>query len=445
MTNHLSTMADASEDAIPSSFPGNDAGGEDDDIPDLKFLASLAPSLQTRKRGEKDFEPQALRSQADALSAAREHMHDALSVERIHQPKSHMLATYNAESNTALVVDWRGPHGTTMGKDTVVGTKVIVGKDGKSKEVKVRKTSLLPEECLWLVERGSLDLRWPAASTGAERDVDEEARTGMPMSLQAAYAMIFGREEETGGKLTLEKYIVYTALKRAGYIVLRADDWDGLGTVRDPPADAVHLSQQHAPYQSLWTQYWTRIFATKPTEPEHPPHRRAIGPLVTPGLYRSYAQIYRLLQLIPYHDPTLPSADPQPPKSNPTPFHLHWYVYKAEGARAAKFKKSVPGEPDYRISVVDARETSVPSLTELSDLLATTPYDPYGKPGNLYARLTHGYRNVILAVVNQGIVSYLRISDSPFGTEKLWDRGAKPSRGKKSGGKKGRGKGRGGR
>ena len=33
----------------------------------------------------------------------------------------------------------------------------------------------------------------------------------------------------------------------------------------------------------------------------------------------------------------------------------------------------------------------------------------------MYMRLRHGYRNVVMAVVDQGVVSYLRIADSAFG------------------------------
>ncbi|KAJ5431460.1 hypothetical protein N7445_009192 [Penicillium cf. griseofulvum] len=39
----------------------------------------------------------------------------------------------------------------------------------------------------------------------------------------------------------------------------------------------------------------------------------------------------------------------------------------------------------------------------------------------MYMRLRHGYRNVVLAVVDQGVVSYLRIADSAFGKEKLYE------------------------
>jgi tRNA-splicing endonuclease subunit Sen54 len=39
----------------------------------------------------------------------------------------------------------------------------------------------------------------------------------------------------------------------------------------------------------------------------------------------------------------------------------------------------------------------------------------------LYMRLRQGYRNVILAVIDQGVVSYLRVADAAFGKEKLYE------------------------
>lgn len=93
-------------------------------------------------------------------------------------------------------------------------------------------------------------------------------------------------------------------------------------------------------------------------------------------------------------------------------------------------------------------------MTELSKLLESTPFDPPPKsmfgPGKSYQRIKHGYRNVILAVVDQGIVSYLRMSESAFGEDKLYERTA-AVRGGKGGGRgvgprgRGRGRGRGGR
>lgn len=109
---------------------------------------------------------------------------------------------------------------------------------------------------------------------------------------------------------------------------------------------------------------------------------------------------------------------------------------------APTFKKSDPGPPDYRICVVDARATTLPALSELSALLESTPYDPPKDGAQLYNKLKYGHRNVVLAVVDQGVVSYVRVADAGFGIERVYERAAWGG-GKGRGGFRGRGRGRG--
>lgn len=100
-------------------------------------------------------------------------------------------------------------------------------------------------------------------------------------------------------------------------------------------------------------------------------------------------------------------------------------------------KKSAPPPPDFRIAVISTTtQPTTPTLAQLSALLESTPLDPpRGEKMDrmLYMRLRHGYRNVILAVVDHGVVSYLRIGDAAFGREKVYmQKGMQ--RGKKGGG-----------
>jgi len=123
------------------------------------------------------------------------------------------------------------------------------------------------------------------------------------------------------------------------------------------------------------------------------------------------------------------------------PFRVTWDVWKP----STSYKKTAPPEPDFRVAVIDARSTSVPTMAQISALFDSTPYaPPNGKAEKqLYSRLRHGYRNVVLAVVDGGVVSYLRVSDTGFGNEKLYLHvggrgGGKRGRGGKSGGRGGR-------
>lgn len=74
--------------------------------------------------------------------------------------------------------------------------------------------------------------------------------------------------------------------------------------------------------------------------------------------------------------------------------------------------------------MIDSRtDTNIPSLVSLRGLLESTPYSPLkGEKAekNIYLRLKHGKRSVILAVVDQGVISYLRVADAGFSKEKLY-------------------------
>ncbi|MCJ1380452.1 tRNA-splicing endonuclease subunit sen54 [Xylographa soralifera] len=415
-------MVEFDEDAIVFTSPQQGESDLTDETQDFRFLTNLSltaeqPSLP--RRGEKDFESYGTTSQQDALSRSRAAMHDALSYPRIHTPKSQIIAVYNPQTGRTAVNHPKGPHMRTMGKAEADG-----------------RLYLLPEEALYLVERGNLDLRWPVA----EGDEDN-----MPMSLQSAYAAFIG---SLG--LTLERYSVYAGLKRNGYAVQRSpawysDDW-GAEDVVDvvvPPVE---------PRSGFGWLY--NLLHSQKNEPPLP-----FGPLVRPGLYRSYKEIYHSLNIIPFYNPTahtqhtvdpgLADAESKQKKTNSSKVtagndapHLRcsFYIWKPRPI----FKKSTPGPPDFRIAVVNAREDNVPILDQLDDLLSSVPYDPPPPTmeWQLYQKLKHGWRNVILAIVDQGVVSYLRISDAGFGNERLYERATRGRGGKKGGGR-GRGRGRG--
>jgi len=69
-------------------------------------------------------------------------------------------------------------------------------------------------------------------------------------------------------------------------------------------------------------------------------------------------------------------------------------------------------------------------------LVDTQPYMPPKPEAQLYAKIRNGYKSVILAVVDQGVTSYLRLADAGFVREKLFERKAPAARkGGKGGGK----------
>jgi tRNA-splicing endonuclease subunit Sen54 len=456
-------MADATayEDAPLSNLhkhANNEDNDPSDEPQDFRFLAALTASSDGHKipkRGEKDFEPHGTKYQDAVLAASRQAMHDALDYTRVHAPKSNCRAWYfgdavfDGDGDTAEAEEVMSDavRGRGLDRDHVVmvessrGTQYrTMGKTALGKAD--ARIWLLPEEALYLVERGNLDLWWPARPFAAVRgqvnqygmevaEGDQEADDGLPLSLEAAYALLTGDDEEKG-RVSLDRYTVYANLKRTGYVVFRDRGQD--------LSYDISYTNETQKASSIFTLLFGAVFAEKPHE------NAPYGPLVQPGLYRSYNKIYRQLSVLPRHIPSPQLTDPSTPSQDP--FRLAYNIWKP--SRIPNFAKSNPGIPDFRIAVVSSRSTAVPSLTQVVSLLDSSPWDPPKKewvgPGNSYQRLRHGWRNVILAVVDQGIISYLRLSEAAFGEERLYDRfdGGGARGGKKGGGRgKGRGRGRG--
>lgn len=401
-------MADIDEDSPSLPHPDPTDIDLSDEPQDFRFLSHLSQSTSIPRRGEKDFEQHGTQSQTSTLDASRHAMHSALSVSRTHNPKTHNIGRYHPDDGTTIIEHFKGPLFRTLGKGLAMG-----------------RLSLLPEEALYLVERGSLDLRW-----GNEELLD------IPMSLQAAYAYFLGHRG-----LTLERCIVFAGLKRCGYAVQRAREW----YPEDYDKGYVALRQLEQPSKlGIFAQLYKFLFEARA------PDRPTQGPLIAPGLYRSYASIYRLLTIMPAHNTTLPT-DRESQRSSasmghPTsPVHprvrCSFHVWKP----TSNFRKAAPPPPDFRIAVINAREEGFPVLEQLDDLLQSVPYTPPppGSEGQVYKRLKHGYRNVLLAIVDQGVVSYMRVADAGFGQEKLYERSGRGGRGKRGGMRGGRGRGRG--
>ncbi|CAK40549.1 uncharacterized protein An11g00750 [Aspergillus niger] len=410
-------MADIDEAVI--HMPSQDASAHidtdlSDETQDFRMLNSISfltdgSQQSLPKRGEKDFEPNPTLFQADILSASRQAMHNALSYPRLHHPKTQVIGIYS-------------PDGTEMGvhPDSCVYVPTPKGQYFKSigQADRWNRIWLLPEEALYLLERGTLDIRWPCSEVGC---ADEEGTddSGIPMSLQAAYAAFMGRSG-----LTSERYSVYTGLRRLGYTIIRAPGWhDGEEGAETSESQQTVLEKPQGlglGIAGVFRQLLQWLY--KPGSAT-----TALGPVVGLGIHRSYDDIYQKLSIIPWYDPT---ASPSPPPPTTPPYRVVFHIYKP----STPFKKSAPPTPDFRLAVVNARtNTTIPTSAQLGALLESTPLDPpVGEKMSrqLYQRLRYGYRNVILAVVDEGVVSYLRIADSAFGKEKLYkEKNAKGNKG----------------
>ncbi|KAK5631366.1 hypothetical protein RRF57_007080 [Xylaria bambusicola] len=472
----LASLNAASDDSLFEAEDGDQAQ-------DFRMFTSLLngpgkksqASSKAIRRGEKDFESHGTRAQEGVLESSRSAMHEVLSYTRQHQPRNALCGWYfpdrwadmppESESIPDAATDKQSGSRTAKSRNTVQGLfardRVVAIEADKSTMLTSTgrvvttadkfnpgrsKTWLLPEEALFLIERGTLDLWWPVrgieevfpAEKGPEESQEdirklEDYDLGIPLSLQAAYALFIGKDGEKG-KISLEKYQVYANLRRTGYRVLRATPL--------PPRPPLPQTSQ-----SLWQ--WLFSLIQKPFS-LHSSYS-GYGPLVKPGLYRSYILIFEQLALVQRHKPAPlpPSELPQPQD----PFKIFFHVWKSNSS----FVKTRPPPPDFQMAVVDARESSVPTLEQLDSLLLSTPWSPLEKDegrqgaGVVYKRLKHGWRNAVVAVVDRGLISYMRFGEMAFGEELLYENvGVRPRAkrggraGKGRGGAKGRGRGRGG-
>lgn len=142
------------------------------------------------------------------------------------------------------------------------------------------------------------------------------------------------------------------------------------------------------------------------------------------------------------------------------------------------YRKSAPPKPDFCVAVVDALDVpEVPGLEDLGGLLAEMDVRMPGEikasgdggwfgagtgtgtgtgagqrgrgRGRVEGRLKTGLRDCVIAVVDGGVVSYLRVGEVGSGRERVSEergvrRGGKGGRGGRGGGRgAGRGRGRG--
>ncbi|KPI38092.1 putative tRNA-splicing endonuclease subunit tsp-5 [Cyphellophora attinorum] len=461
-------MADADEDALlRASAAGHDQHNEDDaedEAQDFRLLASLAGGSKASqgallKRGTKDFEPNPTQHQANVLDESRQAMQDALSFVRSQSAKTHNVGQLVEDLSEGKKCDLRLRKGL-VGRDwddrcvVVYNFKSTFGRTFGRADFR-SWTWLLPEEALFLLERGTLDIRWPDlpndddedpsddeddddVSVETEIDVDSEKKPKhtytpldeLPISLQGAYATFLGRSG-----LNMDRWLVYSNLRRLGYIVHRAPGWYA---AEDAHTNSHISDSSPIPLPSRFPQPLSRTpglisrllnFISNPRlGPSCPSH----GPLLSPGLHRSYNDIYRSLALIPSYKTPKPSTvsllPPPPPTgttiSSPQPqqptgaYTPTYHVYKPSNTA---YKKSLPPPPDFHICVLDARATNVPTMSQIGSLLDSMPSDELPADRKVEAKIKHGKRNVILAVVDIGVVSYLRVGEAESGSYNVWE------------------------
>ncbi|KAJ6499095.1 tRNA-splicing endonuclease subunit sen54 N-term-domain-containing protein [Mycena sanguinolenta] len=328
-----------------------------------KLLPSTARPVIPR-RGEKEFEPQpggGSGLQVHVLERARNAMFNALKATRTISSKAVSYAIWHPDIARAHATVVRGVMFTSIGHSV---PRPVVTAEGTQKLHK--RLELLPEEALYLIERGSM-LCWKQTTLSLAGVDDLEEVSGSPMSAQQAFSEMLGTED-----LTLERYQVYAYLKRLGYVVTRTAAPNSLYPT-PPPFDLSPLNQKSASIFSRIRSTFSsciskvlRIFTGgfdwwKPFR-----HSRWLL------RDKNYGAVFRAIRFIPagHKVPLLPTR--VEPLSKPSPYHIFYNVYKP----VTPFRKSEPCLPDYQIVVVNARTTPMPTLRELTGLFDISPELP---------------------------------------------------------------------
>jgi tRNA-splicing endonuclease subunit Sen54 len=407
----------------PTSGGAGGAGGAGDDsdnedeVPDyLRLLSSLQPRSKSSsgivipKRGEKDFEPTGFGGQSKLLERSRQAMYQAVSGSRTVGSRSLVRATWNPHTRRARIHDVQGKIFETVGVIRRTPTT-----DSTGKTVTQATNELLPEEALFLAERGSLQIYTQA----------EDSDALAPMSLQQAFAaLMLASDEAADEPLTREAYLIYAHLKRLGYVVQRASIVDAVraapippskaraqGIVADPqrpiklvtlwdvllyvPRRIAQLGADAARAVARWMQHaWRNTigrvlaligarFARIATSGSRKPG--AVGLSLGLGGYddvrrflphqaswTSYDDVFTSMQMVPSgHDFSLPltstpTAATGEGEAGLKPFYYAWRP-------ATVYRKSHPPAPEFRIVILNARTTPLPSVWQFGEVFAHIP------------------------------------------------------------------------
>jgi tRNA-splicing endonuclease subunit Sen54 len=421
----------------------------DEDAPDYSQLSSLAAKALQQgaasqsmeeniapfipKRGEKDFEPTGFEAQARALEKSRKAMFDVIRCERVVASKNISIAMWEPGLNRAIVELARGSVFSSMGVARRVNVLTNgndediehhcfpgrtdlerdgVWKEGSFYEKTRSRLELLPEEALYLVERGSLECRirgkGKAKSSLTEKtdyDVDSEGADWAPMSVQQAFATLLFKED-----LTRERYQLYAYLRRLGYVVQRKSITESLRsaaalrrglTTADAPIEmkGVIANPQHPlklvslfdlllyplrriqqvslyglQHFSSWfykALQWLRSTVSRTNLNTVSSDIAGRGMLGIGGKkWNRYEEVFNRLRIIPSgHDQKVHPRHPKKPQSNDKVPEIFFYAWRP----ATRFKKTDPPLPEYRIATVDARVTTLPSLYAFESLMDGVP------------------------------------------------------------------------
>lgn len=188
---------------------------------DNKFQITTSANPIIPKRGEKDFEPASVDRYIDLqqslLETSRAALFSAISSGvRAHTSKSPNRAIWDPLRERAYMVPVADP---SLPPSLPINREILRNNENASAGAvhgihfltmgtynhERKRLELMPEEALYLIERGSIEC-WTS-----------EHHPTVPMSVQHAWAIMI-----TAAELTSERYQVYAFLRRLGYTVVRS-------------------------------------------------------------------------------------------------------------------------------------------------------------------------------------------------------------------------------
>ncbi|ODV91389.1 hypothetical protein CANCADRAFT_3096 [Tortispora caseinolytica NRRL Y-17796] len=304
------------------------------------------------KRGEKETLNEESDVQETKLESSRAAMYRALASDRMHSAKNRVEADWMGELRKARVIAASGTHFLTMGYQNSSGIW------------------LEPEEALYLIERGTLMCR----------------ANGVPLSLEGAYAAMIGA-------CSIEKFQVYSNLKRNGYIVRRPRI--GLGAAGLETGGWRSIARGLARMlDNAWVVIrnvvrWIRVMKGWVTKQICGRESSAVsgGTQTTKGVYRRLAAV------------RVDSGERRPD----TEAQIDYEVWRPQEG----FRKGSPGDADFYIRVLNA-EAEIPTLEEF-DACMMKHDEPLGRR---IKDIRRGIKSVIVAVVAEGVISYMRVAET---------------------------------
>lgn len=433
--------------SVPTVTIDSDAD-EDELTQDWSQISGLSNNTHQAiipKRGEKDYEPDGTNVQEVLLYKAKSAMFDALSnTARGSVIKSHVKAYYIPEKHQAVVPQPKGNFMYTMG---------YVDSKGQC--------WLQFYEFAYLVERGTVTPYW-------EKTKKENSEPELPLSLQDVYSLFSSQQE-------MDEFFVFAHLKRLGFIVMHTEiKTTDVTTFYPPLKNELNKRQSFNIYKSI-----TSIFKLPFSIFNIPLYDPCC---LLFSRYTSSPQIYQTLnRLIPYRKAPKTIAELIEERNslkNPTnskEWKVSFNVWKPQES----FKKKSPDLPDFQVVVHNKNDNSqeFPTYKEFLNTFQKLDYkfeflseieeEEFGwdnycytnslkrkeylyglnqksqqkepsdkcnsrgkkkkRPLKSYSphvqqmrRLKSGYRSFILAVMDDGLISFVRIAESDFGSENVW-------------------------